>query len=101
MLERLRAVNNQGVQYVDGIPLEKWTWSYDKALWYRHMTLNLAECINFIMKGTRYLLMASVVKETYFLLATLFSKWIETYTGELKGSHIWYESMLKVIKKSK
>ncbi|KAK5802402.1 hypothetical protein PVK06_029993 [Gossypium arboreum] len=58
-------------RYLDGIPLEKWTWSYDGGLRYGHMTSNLAECINSILKGTHHFV--------------------------LKGSHVWCKLVLKDI----
>lgn len=59
-------INWLGVKYLDGIPKEQWTKSYDRVLRYEHMKMNLAECINFILKGTCYLVVTSTVKETYF-----------------------------------
>ena len=38
-----------------------------------HMTTNLSESVNFMLKNTRHLPMSSLVKETYFKTAQLFS----------------------------
>ncbi|KAH1072426.1 hypothetical protein J1N35_024754, partial [Gossypium stocksii] len=63
---------------------------------YRHMTMNLAECINFILKGTHHFLIKSVVKNI-FSLSALFPKRVEKYVGKIKGRHIWCEEVMKDI----
>ncbi|KAK5802295.1 hypothetical protein PVK06_029880 [Gossypium arboreum] len=82
MLERLRAVNRLGVMYLDRILKEQWMRSYDGGLRYEHVTINLAEYINFVLKGPHHFLITSMVKETYFQLATKFLKQAETYAGQ-------------------
>ncbi|KAK5838951.1 hypothetical protein PVK06_007699 [Gossypium arboreum] len=98
MLDNLRAVNNYGVAYLMNIPFKQWMQLYDGGLRYMHMTTNLAECINYVLKGTHYLSITSVVKETYFLLATLFPKRTIMYLGQIANDHVWCKDVMKEIR---
>ncbi|MFQ6630104.1 hypothetical protein Gotur_006563 [Gossypium turneri] len=88
MLTVLRSINGEGTDYLCNIPFEQWVQAYDGGLRYGHMTLNLAECINSVLKGTHYLPITSVVRETYFRLATLFPKRAGSYVGQMQGGHV-------------
>ncbi|MFQ6669266.1 hypothetical protein Gotur_034587 [Gossypium turneri] len=74
MLAVLRLINSEGTDYLCNIRFEQWAQAYDDGLRYGHMTSNLAECINSILKGTRHLPITLVVRETYFRLTVLFPK---------------------------
>ena len=45
--------------------LEKWTQAYDGGKRFGHMTTNLAECINSVIKGARSLPICAIVKTTF------------------------------------
>ncbi|KAK5840144.1 hypothetical protein PVK06_009024 [Gossypium arboreum] len=83
MLAVLHSVNEKGADYLCNIPFEQWTQAYDDSLRYGHMTSNLAECINSVLKGTRHLPITSVVREINFHLAALFSKRAKSYKGQM------------------
>ena len=53
-LSALRTKFRQAALKIDRIPLEKWTQAYDGGKRYGHMTTNLAECINSILKWAQY-----------------------------------------------
>ncbi|KAH1047205.1 hypothetical protein J1N35_037989 [Gossypium stocksii] len=89
MIAILHSVNEEGTDYLCNIPFEQWTQAYDGGLRYGHMTINLAECINFVLKGTRHLPITSVVRETYFRLVALFPKRAASYKGQMQGGHVW------------
>ncbi|KAK5846385.1 hypothetical protein PVK06_002671 [Gossypium arboreum] len=86
MLAVLRSVNEEGADYLCNIPFEQWTQAYDDSLRYSHITSNLAECINSILKGTRHLPITSVVRETYFRLVALFQN-KQPYEGIIGGQY--------------
>ncbi|MFQ6663376.1 hypothetical protein Gotur_030927 [Gossypium turneri] len=65
------------------------------------MTSNLAECINFVLKGTHHLPITSVVRETYFRLAVLFPKRAASYAGQMQGCHVWCSKVVQEINKAK
>ena len=58
--------------WVDRILKEKWMQYYDEGHRFGHMTTNLLECINAILKGTHNLPIMALVKPTYFHLVELF-----------------------------
>ncbi|KAH1122013.1 hypothetical protein J1N35_005173 [Gossypium stocksii] len=83
MLAVLHSINEEGADYLCNIPFEQWTQVYNGGLRYGHMTSNLAECINSVLKGTRHLPITSFVREAYFYLAALFSKLAASYKGQM------------------
>ncbi|KAK5839575.1 hypothetical protein PVK06_008378 [Gossypium arboreum] len=101
MLAVLHLVNEEGADYLYNIPFEHWTQAYDDGLRYGHMTSNLAECINFVLKGTCHLPTTSVVRETYFRLVTLFLKRAASYKGQMQKGHVWCAKVLQEINKAK
>ncbi|MFQ6633508.1 hypothetical protein Gotur_010747 [Gossypium turneri] len=101
MLAVLRSINGEGADYLCNIPFEQWAQAYDGGLRYGHITLNLAKCINSVLKGTRHLPITSVVRETYFRLAALFPKRIASYAGQMQGDHVWCSKVVQEINKAK
>ncbi|MFQ6665322.1 hypothetical protein Gotur_032091 [Gossypium turneri] len=101
MLAILRSINREGADYLCNIRFEQWAQAYDGGLRYGHMTSNLAECINFVLKGTRHLPITSVVRETYFRLAALFPKRAASYTGQMQGGHVWCSKVVQEINNAK
>ena len=59
--------------WLDEIPREKWVQAFDGGHRYGHMTTNLVECINSVLKGARNLPITALVRATYFRLAELFA----------------------------
>ncbi|KAK5802953.1 hypothetical protein PVK06_030587 [Gossypium arboreum] len=89
MLAVFLLVNKEGANYLCNIPFEQWTQAYDGGLQYGHMTSNLAECINSMLKGTHHLPIIAVVQETYFCLVAVFPKRATSYKGQMQGGHLW------------
>ncbi|KAF1885812.1 hypothetical protein Lal_00042681 [Lupinus albus] len=65
MLDDLHQKNPRATAWLDNIPKEKWTQSYDEGRHYGHMTTNLAECLNGVLKGSRALPITYLVQATY------------------------------------
>jgi len=61
----MRSEFQQAVSWIDQIPLEKWTQAYDGGKRFGHMTTNLAECINSVLKGARSLPICVIIKTTF------------------------------------
>jgi len=55
----------QVVTWINQIPLHEWTQAFDGGERYVHMATNLAECINFVLKGARSLPISTFVKATF------------------------------------
>ena len=60
-------------KWVDEILREKWALVFDSGHRYGHITMNLVECINFVLKQARNLPITALVKVTYFRLEELFA----------------------------
>ena len=73
--------------WLDEIPREKWVQAFDGGHRHGHMTTNLVECINSVLKGARNLPITALVRATYFRLAELFAtKGREAYARKASGS---------------
>lgn len=69
----MREYDAEATRWLDNIPHEKWAQPFDnEGLRYGHMSTNLGEFVNSILKGVRHLPITALVKSTYFLLAKLF-----------------------------
>ncbi|MFQ6661971.1 hypothetical protein Gotur_029959 [Gossypium turneri] len=101
MLVILRSINGEGADYLCNIRFKQWVQAYDGGLRYGHMTSNLAEYINFVLKGTRHLPITSVARETYFRLAALFPKRAASYASQMQGGHVWCSKVVQEINKAK
>ena len=47
------------------IPKSKWTQAYDEGKQYGHMTINLANCMNSVLKGAQALPITALANETF------------------------------------
>ena len=73
----------QAFSWIDRIPLEKWTQAYDGGKRYGHMTTNLAECINFLLKGARSLPISALVKATCYVQVIIIQKISQPYLEKI------------------
>ncbi|XP_016192045.1 uncharacterized protein LOC107632919 [Arachis ipaensis] len=53
---------------------KKWAQHADEGRRFGHMTINISECINAVMKGSRNLPITALVKSRYFRLGELFAR---------------------------
>ncbi|XP_027362506.1 uncharacterized protein LOC113870105 [Abrus precatorius] len=73
-------------KWINCISKEKWTLAYDeKGRHYGHMTTNLSEAVNKILKGAQNLSITALVKCTYARLVEYFVKRGEKATTELNA----------------
>ncbi|XP_025635509.1 uncharacterized protein [Arachis hypogaea] len=59
------ATSSAMMAYIRGLEPPKWLQHRDEGRRYDHMTTNLSECINSVLKGTRNLPVCAIVKSTY------------------------------------
>ncbi|KAF1897740.1 hypothetical protein Lal_00032498 [Lupinus albus] len=97
MLDDLRQKNPRAAAWLDNIPKEKWTQSYDEGRRYGHMTTNLAECVNGVLKGSRVLPITSLVQATYHRLNSWFLHHRNEATSMIMAGHIYCEELTKVL----
>ncbi|XP_029145268.1 uncharacterized protein [Arachis hypogaea] len=62
----------QMMVWIRGLEPPKWLQHHDDGRRYGHMTINLSECINSVLKGTRNLPICAIVKSTCHRLNELF-----------------------------
>lgn len=83
--------------WVKRIPLAKWTQLHDEGRRYGHMTTNLSECINAVLKGVRNLPITAIVKATYYRLAALFVKKGQQAEAQLASGARFSQALLRAI----
>ncbi|KAL5170182.1 hypothetical protein HKD37_11G031941 [Glycine soja] len=65
-LEKFRQLSPAIATWIDHISKEKWSMTYDTSgRRYGHMTTNLSECVNKVLKDCRSIPITSLVKSTY------------------------------------
>ncbi|XP_050877162.1 uncharacterized protein LOC127080913 [Lathyrus oleraceus] len=67
-------INNDTLSWIDNIPREKWAMAYDGGQRWGHMTTNLEEAVNLVLKETQNLPITALVQSTYYRLGSLFGK---------------------------
>ncbi|KAL5193166.1 hypothetical protein HKD37_20G055427 [Glycine soja] len=73
-LENFRELSPAIATWIDRISKEKWTMAYDReGRRYGHMTMNLSECINKVLKDCRNIPITALVKSTVGVESTLLS----------------------------
>ncbi|KAF1881954.1 hypothetical protein Lal_00038598 [Lupinus albus] len=100
MLSALREKNPRAGAWLDHIPKAKWAQCYDEGRQYGHITTNLAECVNNILKGSRALSITALVQTTYYRLNSWFVDHRDKAVNMIKAGHIYCEDLTNVIKEN-
>ncbi|XP_016178963.1 uncharacterized protein LOC107621455 [Arachis ipaensis] len=72
--ERLKERGESYTNWLDRIPREQDALAFDGGYRWGHMTTNLVECINSVLKGARNLPITALVKATFYRLNELFTR---------------------------
>jgi len=99
-LSVMRCEFKQAFSWIDRIPLEKWTQAYDGGKRYGHMTTNLAEWINFVLKGARSLPISALVKATFEKTKTWFVERAFKIDTLLRASHYYPKDITTLFRKN-
>ncbi|XP_057740334.1 uncharacterized protein LOC130957497 [Arachis stenosperma] len=84
--KRLEERGEAYARWCDAIKLRHWVLAFDEGHRWGHMTTNLVECINSVLKGTRNLPVLALVRATYYRLNELFTrKSAETHERKRTG----------------
>ncbi|CAK8541809.1 unnamed protein product [Lathyrus sativus] len=62
----IRRIDIEASNWIDNIPREKWVRAFDRGKRWAHMTSNLAEAMNFVLKATKNLPITASVQSTYY-----------------------------------
>ncbi|RYR24259.1 hypothetical protein Ahy_B02g057749 [Arachis hypogaea] len=84
--KRLEERGEAYARWCDAIGLRHWVLAFDEGHRWGHMTTNLVECINSVLKGARNLPVLALVRATYYRLNELFTrKSAETHERKRAG----------------
>ncbi|CAK8535662.1 unnamed protein product [Lathyrus sativus] len=71
---KIRRTDIEASCWIDNIPMKKWSRAYDGGQRWGHMTTNLAEAMNSVLKATRNLPITALLQSTYYRMGSLFGK---------------------------
>ncbi|XP_025675780.1 uncharacterized protein [Arachis hypogaea] len=95
----MRTENPAMCDWANRMEYERWTQHKDGGRQYGHMTTNISECVNSVLKGTRNLPVTSLVKSTYLRLAELFVIRGQTAEAQLASGHRFSQALVKAIER--
>ncbi|XP_052113839.1 uncharacterized protein LOC127744968 [Arachis duranensis] len=72
--QRLRERGEAYTNWLNRIPHEQYALAFDGGYRWGHMTTNLVECINLVLKGACNLPITAIVKATFYRLNELFTR---------------------------
>ena len=80
--------------------LDKWTQSHDREKRYGAMTTNISECFNGVLRGTRGLPIAAMVKFTWCKLVAYFHDRHKEITSHLSQGKVWSDYAMGIYNKN-
>ncbi|XP_072088021.1 uncharacterized protein [Arachis hypogaea] len=87
--QRLKERGEAYTQWCDEIGVERWVLAFDGGHRWGHMTTNLLEYINYVLKGARNLPVTALVRSTFYRLNELFT-WKSTEAHERRRNGFTY-----------
>ncbi|XP_029147017.1 uncharacterized protein [Arachis hypogaea] len=96
----MRTENPAMCDWANRMEYERWTQHKDGGRRYGHMTTNIFECVNSVLKGTRNLPVMSLVKSTYLRLAELFVVRGHTAEAQLGSGQRFSQALVKAIERN-
>ncbi|QHN94298.1 uncharacterized protein DS421_17g600040 [Arachis hypogaea] len=75
--------------WLDRIPREQYALAFDGGYRWGHMTTNLVECINSMLKGARNLPVTALVKATFYRLNELFTRKRAEAEARINAGHVF------------
>ena len=95
-LLQLRELHPQAANWIAGTPITKWARAYDEeGQRWGHMTTNLAESINSVLKGVRFLPVLGLVKATFYRLNHYWVERARTIHAQMMAGEVFSEDCRK------
>ncbi|XP_061336960.1 uncharacterized protein LOC133284025 [Gastrolobium bilobum] len=95
-LARFRDTSRQVAEWIDAIPKEKWSRAHDlDGRRFGHMTTNLAESINRVLKGARNMPITGLVKFTYSRLVQYCVERGQSACRQLESGHSYCKNVIE------
>ncbi|XP_061365598.1 uncharacterized protein LOC133308881 [Gastrolobium bilobum] len=89
----------QVAEWIDAISKKKWTRAYDvEGCRYGHMTTNLAESVNKVLKGKRNMPITALVKHIYNKLIHYFVNKGQAVASQLQSTHRHCQNIVRLLK---
>ncbi|XP_016173718.2 uncharacterized protein LOC107616250 [Arachis ipaensis] len=89
--QRLRERGEAYTDWLDRIPREQYALAFDGGYRWGHMTTNLVECINSVLKGARNLPVTALVKAMFYRLNELFTRKRAEAEARINAGHVFSE----------
>ncbi|XP_025679105.1 uncharacterized protein [Arachis hypogaea] len=89
--QRLRERGEAYTNWLNRIPREQYALAFDGGYRWGHMTTNLVECINSVLKGARNLPITALVKATFYRLNELFTRKRAEAEARINAGHVFSE----------
>ncbi|XP_025637535.1 uncharacterized protein [Arachis hypogaea] len=86
--QRLRERGEAYTNWLNRIPREQYALAFDGGYQWGHMTTNLVECINSVLKGARNLPITALVKATFYKLNELFTRKRAEAEARINAGHV-------------
>ncbi|KAL5158269.1 hypothetical protein HKD37_15G042786 [Glycine soja] len=100
-LEKFRELSPAIATWIDRISKEKWTMAYDReGRRYDHMTMNLSECINKVLKDCRNIPITALVKSTYSRCRKYFVERGRQAQRQLNEGQVYCSKLVKELRKN-
>nr|XP_029154668.1 uncharacterized protein LOC112805316 [Arachis hypogaea] len=96
----MRSENPAMCDWANRMEYEKWTQHEDIGRRFGHMTTNISECVNSMLKGTRNLPVTSLVKSTYGRRAELFVIRGQTAEAQLGSGQVFCQALVKAMERN-
>ncbi|XP_025703408.1 uncharacterized protein [Arachis hypogaea] len=87
--ERLRERGEAYTNWLNRIPREQYALAFDGGYRWGHMTTNLVECINSVLKGSHNLPITALVKATFYRLNELFTRKRAEAEVRINAGHVF------------
>ncbi|XP_025692427.1 uncharacterized protein [Arachis hypogaea] len=95
--QRLRERGEAYTNWLDRIPREQYALAFDDGYRWGHMTTNLVEYINSVLKGARNLPVTALVKAIFYRLNELFTRKRAEAEARINASYVFSEHVTSKI----
>ncbi|RYR13245.1 hypothetical protein Ahy_B04g070342 isoform C [Arachis hypogaea] len=89
VVNRLRERGEAYTNWLNRIPREQYALAFDGGYRWGHMTTNLMECINSVLKDARNLPITALVKATFYRLNELFTRKRAEAESRINAGHVF------------
>ncbi|XP_072064312.1 uncharacterized protein [Arachis hypogaea] len=96
----MRTENPAMCEWANRLEYDKWTQHQDGGRRFGHITMNISECVNSVLKGTWNLPIIALVKSTYGRLAEIFVIRGQTAEAQLGSGQRYCQALVKAIERN-